>query len=177
MRVLVACEESGVVRDAFAARGHDAWSTPHPWEGDAAQANAERHRMVTGRWQLARIVCAGTVPRSQPRVRRRGVGGCGARSASATVPHHSHQESEKGREEMSDFKIGDRVNAIGCQEAGLPHVVNMEVVSAPWMLGHGEKVVRCKRVDGRPVTYAVKNLTSADWRHEVRPALKIGARP
>lgn len=26
MRVLVACEVSGIVRDAFAARGHDAWS-------------------------------------------------------------------------------------------------------------------------------------------------------
>lgn len=26
MKVLVACEESGVVRDAFRARGHDAWS-------------------------------------------------------------------------------------------------------------------------------------------------------
>lgn len=26
LRVLVACEYSGVVRDAFAARGHDAWS-------------------------------------------------------------------------------------------------------------------------------------------------------
>lgn len=26
MRVLVACEFSGVVRDAFRKRGHDAWS-------------------------------------------------------------------------------------------------------------------------------------------------------
>ena len=26
MRVLVACEFSGIVRDAFRARGHDAWS-------------------------------------------------------------------------------------------------------------------------------------------------------
>lgn len=26
MRVGVLCEESGVVRDAFARRGHDAWS-------------------------------------------------------------------------------------------------------------------------------------------------------
>ena len=26
MRVLVACERSGIVRRAFAARGHDAWS-------------------------------------------------------------------------------------------------------------------------------------------------------
>ena len=26
MRVLIACEYSGIVRDAFAAKGHDAWS-------------------------------------------------------------------------------------------------------------------------------------------------------
>ena len=26
MKVLVACETSGIVRDAFPARGHDAWS-------------------------------------------------------------------------------------------------------------------------------------------------------
>lgn len=26
MRILVGCEESGMVRDAFAAKGHDAWS-------------------------------------------------------------------------------------------------------------------------------------------------------
>lgn len=26
MRVLVACEFSGIVRDAFIAKGHDAWS-------------------------------------------------------------------------------------------------------------------------------------------------------
>ncbi len=44
MRVLVACEFSGVVRDAFAARGHDAWScdllpTERPglhYQGDVA---------------------------------------------------------------------------------------------------------------------------------------------
>ena len=33
MRVLVACEFSGIVRDAFRARGHDAWSCdPLPCE-------------------------------------------------------------------------------------------------------------------------------------------------
>lgn len=26
MRVLIACEYSGIVREAFAKRGHDAWS-------------------------------------------------------------------------------------------------------------------------------------------------------
>jgi hypothetical protein len=36
MRVLVACERTGVVRDAFRARGHDAWSCDtQPSEGNA----------------------------------------------------------------------------------------------------------------------------------------------
>lgn len=38
MRVLVACEFSGVVRDAFLKRGHDAWSCDLlPCEGDKAR--------------------------------------------------------------------------------------------------------------------------------------------
>ena len=49
MRVLVACEFSGIVRDAFAARGHDAWScdllpTERPGnhiQGDVLQLLAE----------------------------------------------------------------------------------------------------------------------------------------
>jgi hypothetical protein len=54
MRVLVACEFSGIVRDAFIARGHDAWSCdllpserpgPHI-EGDAIRA------AYSGGWDL-----------------------------------------------------------------------------------------------------------------------------
>lgn len=49
LRVLVACEFSGVVRDAFAARGHDAWScdllpTERPgkhWQGDVRNITAD----------------------------------------------------------------------------------------------------------------------------------------
>ena len=37
MRVLVACEYSGTVRDAFRLRGHDAWSCDIlPTDADAA---------------------------------------------------------------------------------------------------------------------------------------------
>jgi hypothetical protein len=52
MRVLIACENSGTVRDAFAERGHDAWSCdllPAPGQhicGDALEA-VER-----GKWDL-----------------------------------------------------------------------------------------------------------------------------
>lgn len=42
MRVLIACEFSGVIRDAFAARGHDAWSCdllPSETEGNHYQGD------------------------------------------------------------------------------------------------------------------------------------------
>lgn len=46
MRVLVACEFSGIVRDAFAARGHDAWSCdllPTERPGNHIQGDVLKH--------------------------------------------------------------------------------------------------------------------------------------
>ena len=46
MRVLVACEVSGIVRDAFAAKGHDAWSCdilPTESEGNHIQDDVLKH--------------------------------------------------------------------------------------------------------------------------------------
>lgn len=46
MRVLVACEFSGIVRDAFAARGHDAWSCdilPTEREGNHILGDVLKH--------------------------------------------------------------------------------------------------------------------------------------
>lgn len=63
MRVLVACEFSGVVRDAFRARGHDAWSCdllpserPSPYHIQdnvlAGLLHIERGCTVCGQWDL-----------------------------------------------------------------------------------------------------------------------------
>ena len=46
MKILVACEYSGTVRDAFAAKGHDAWSCdilPTESKGNHIQGNALEH--------------------------------------------------------------------------------------------------------------------------------------
>ncbi len=53
MRVLVACEFSGIVRDAFRARGHDAWSC----DLLASESGAEFHyktsvKQLFRNWQL-----------------------------------------------------------------------------------------------------------------------------
>lgn len=56
MRVLVACESSARVRDAFRARGHDAWSCDIlPTEGDPQwhiQGSVIDHDIVKQHWDL-----------------------------------------------------------------------------------------------------------------------------
>lgn len=55
MRVLAACEFSAVVRDAFRARGHDAWSCDtEPTEGDPEYhlRGDVRDVLQAGRWDL-----------------------------------------------------------------------------------------------------------------------------
>lgn len=55
MRVLVACEFSGIVRDAFSAHGHDAWSCdiiPSERPGNHLQRSVFDVDVVKGGWDL-----------------------------------------------------------------------------------------------------------------------------
>lgn len=53
MRVLVACEFSGIVRDAFARRGHDAWSCDLlPSETPGNHIQGDVRRQLLGAWDL-----------------------------------------------------------------------------------------------------------------------------
>ncbi len=55
VKVLVACEFSGIVRDAFTAAGHEAWSCDYrPTErpGNHIQGSVLEHEIVTRGWDL-----------------------------------------------------------------------------------------------------------------------------
>ena len=53
MRVLVACEFSGIVRDAFRARGHDAWSCDLlPTEREGPHSTADVIDEIEGDWDM-----------------------------------------------------------------------------------------------------------------------------
>lgn len=53
MRVLVACEYSGIVRDAFAARGHDAWSCDIlPTEAPGNHLQCDVREILNDGWDL-----------------------------------------------------------------------------------------------------------------------------
>lgn len=56
MRVLVACEFSGAVRDAFAARGHDAWSCDMlPSETPGQHYQGDARDFLEAGWDL--LIC------------------------------------------------------------------------------------------------------------------------
>lgn len=55
MRVLIGCERSGVIRDAFLARGHDAWScdlAPSETHGPHIQDDVRRVVLRSRAWDL-----------------------------------------------------------------------------------------------------------------------------
>lgn len=53
LRVLVACEFSGIVRDAFAALGHDAWSCDLlPSESPGQHLQCDVRTVLPGAWDL-----------------------------------------------------------------------------------------------------------------------------
>ena len=55
MRVLIACEFSGTVRRAFAARGHDAWAAIGEREAAAGAAKAVQAARFLGMFCAANI--------------------------------------------------------------------------------------------------------------------------
>lgn len=55
MRVLIPCEFSGIVREAFRRRGHDAWSCdllPTEISGQHIQGNIINHNIIKRGWDL-----------------------------------------------------------------------------------------------------------------------------
>lgn len=74
MKVLVACEFSGIVRDAFAARGHDAWScdllpTERPGnhiQGDVLEVINDGWDLMIGHPPCTYISYAGTAHWNKP---------------------------------------------------------------------------------------------------------------
>jgi hypothetical protein len=53
MKVLVACEFSGIVRDVFAARGHDAWSCDIlPTERPGNHIQGDVLKVINDGWDL-----------------------------------------------------------------------------------------------------------------------------
>lgn len=155
MKVLVACEFSGVVRDAFAARGHDAWScdllpTENPGnhiQGDVFDNLDRDWGMLIFHWPCTYMLLSGvrwftTIPANpnpkilygEPRLRAMEKDAeCFRRLLDCGIPRIA----------------GENPTMCGAAQKIIGQKWSQRI--QPWQFGHGETKATCLWLKGLPV--------------------------
>lgn len=138
MRVLVACEFSGTVRDAFRARGHDAWSCDLlPTEHDGPHFQADVLTLLHKDWDLmiAHPPCTH-------------LASSGARWFKLKVAEQA--EAIKFVQALLNAPIAKIAveNPIGILST---RIRKPDQIVQPWQFGHGETKATCLWLRGLPV--------------------------
>lgn len=162
MKVLIACEFSGVVREAFAAKGHDAWSCdllPSEKPGNHIQGNVLD--ILDKGWDL--II-------AHPPCTYLAVSG-------ARWWENRVQEQEKAL----DF-VRLLMNA-PCEKIAIENPVSKistairkpDQIIQPWQFGHGETKTTCLWLKGLPKLTTTNIVTGRDNRiHKMPPSANRG---
>ncbi len=140
MRVLVACEFSGVVREAFRARGHDAWSCDVlPTEVPGQHYRCDVLEVVTFGWDLmiAHPPCTYLC-------------NSGVRWLYTEPGRKAKMEAAT---EFFDALYNAPISKI-CVENPIPHkhanLYPYDQIIQPWQFGHGETKATCLWLKGLP---------------------------
>ena len=166
MRILIACEFSGIVRDAFRLLGHDAWSCdllpsettgPH-LEGDVLYFLDGRHTPTGLSWDLMI---------AHPPCTHLAVSG-------ARWFIHKQQEQR----EALDFVRLLLAAPIPCIALENPisiissHIRKPDQIIQPWQFGHGETKATCLWLKNLPLLVPTKIVEGREHRvHHMPPGL------
>lgn len=138
MKVLVACEFSGIVRDAFAARGHDAWSCDLlPTERPGKHIEGDVHKVLGDEWDLMI---------AHPPCTHLAVSGA-----------RWFKDKQKEQQEALAF-VHDLMYAIWIPKRCIENPVSIistkfrkaDQIIQPWQFGHGEVKAVCLWLTGLP---------------------------
>jgi hypothetical protein len=161
MRVLVACEFSGIVRDAFLARGHDAWSCdllPSERPGRHAQMDA-----------LAMIYTCAYRPWdllvAHPPCTYLAVSG-------ARWFKDRRQQQEDALEFVSDLMAApiDRICIENPISVISSRIRKPDQIIQPWMFGHGETKATCLWLKNLPKLVPTNIVSGREARvHQASP--------
>lgn len=130
MRVLVACEFSGIVRDAFAALGHDAWSCDLlPTERPGNHQRRSVLEIISGGWDMMI---------AHPPCTHLAVSG-------------SRWFKDKRQEQESALEFVRQLLAAPIERIALENPISVissrirkpDQIIQPWMFGHGETKATC----------------------------------
>ena len=137
MRVLIACEFSGIVRDAFIARGHDAWSCDLlPTEKPGPHIERDIQKVIDGKWDMA--IC-------HPPCQHLAVSG-------ARWFKEKHFE-QKMAIDFFMFMVNLPIPKVAIENPiGIMSTIyrKPDQIVQPWMFGHGETKATCLWLKGLP---------------------------
>ena len=162
MKVLVACEFSGVVREAFKAKGHDAWSCDLlPTEIPGNHIQIDVLRILNGDWDLM----IGHPPCT--RLCNSGVMWLERRNL--------WEDMMSGARFFNKLKNA-RIPKI-CIENPIPHKYAVDIIGKydqiiqPWQFGHGESKATCLWLKNLP-KLAPTNIVSGRYQrlHRLPPS-------
>jgi site-specific DNA-cytosine methylase len=156
MRILVACEFSGIVREAFAKRGHDAWSCDLlPTEIPGNHIQGDVLEILSGGWDLmiAHPPCTYL-----------------AVSGARWFKNRQKEQIEALQfvEILMNVQITKTVieNPIGIIST---HIRKPDQIIQPWQFGHGETKATCLWLKNLPVLQPT-NIVSGRYNRVHREA-------
>lgn len=160
MRVLVACEYSATVRDAFRARGHDAWSCDLlPTEGDPRwHHEGSVFDIIGDDWDLL----IGHPPCTDLSV-------SGARHFAAKIADGRQQRALDFVQALMDADI-PRIAIENPISVISSKIRKPDQIIQPWMFGHGETKATCLWLKGLPKLVATDVVEGREARiHRMPP--------
>lgn len=162
MRVLVACEFSGVVRDAFRSRGHKAWSC------DVLPAEASAYSQFHYQCPLQKLV-----PRPWDLVIAHPP--CTHLAVSGARWFKDKQEEQKASIEFFMYCVNMRAKRV-CVENPVCIMSRLhrkpDQIIQPWMFGHGETKKTCLWLTNLPLllpTNVVEGREQRIWKMPPSP--------
>lgn len=157
MKVLVACEYSGIVRDAFTRRGHEAWSCDilpsetigKHFQGDIREFKfLEQFDLLIGHPPCTYITNAGVRHLHEH---------CTSRNGNRAKVFGDARRLEMVKAcEFFNWLVAAPVKRI-CIENPVPHKYARELIGRytqliqPWMFGHGETKATCFWLENLPI--------------------------
>lgn len=138
MRVLVACEFSGVVRRAFRARGHDAWSCdllpaedgdPHHFEGDVLARLGDGWDLMIAHPPCTHLAVSGARWFKDKREEQAAALAFARALLDAPIPR---------------IALENPISVISS------HIRKPDQIIQPWQFGHGETKATCLWLKGLP---------------------------
>lgn len=166
MKVLIACEFSGIVRDAFRARGHDAWSCDLlPTEREGQHIQDDILEILDNNWDLmiAHPPCT--------RICNSGVRWLAERDL--------WDDMDKACEFFNALKNApiDKI----CIENPIPHkyavakIGRYDQIIQPWQFGHGETKATCLWLKNLPKLKPTNIVSGREARiHKMPPSKNRG---